>query len=70
MLKKLITAFTAATVLSVAVLAIMPASANPRTNQPTHTIMNPNDVWVGNELAGRDSDANVRLELRHTFGVI
>lgn len=29
---------------------------------------NPNDVWVGSELAGRDPDPLVRLELLRTFG--
>jgi len=61
---------TAVAVLTVGVMATMPASAQQRIAQPTHTIMNPNDVWVGNEFAGRDTDANVRLEIRRTFGNI
>lgn len=28
----------------------------------------PNDVWIGNELAGRDPDPNVRLQLLRDFG--
>jgi hypothetical protein len=34
----------------------------------TVTRPQPNDVWVGNELAGRDPDANVRLEILRTLG--
>ena len=68
MLKKSITAIAATTVLAVGVMATMPASAQQRITQPAQTIMNPNDVWVGNDFAGRDADPNVRLELRRTFG--
>jgi hypothetical protein len=44
------------------------ASAHQRITQTAQTIMNPNDVWVGNDFAGRGPDPNVRLELRRTFG--
>lgn len=68
----LIVAATAATAL------VGSASAHP-VNQKTVkkvdgygqvTIVrtDPNDVWVGNELAGRDPDANVRLQLLRDFG--
>lgn len=68
MLKKSITAIAAATVLTIGVMATMPASAQQRNTQPAHTIMNPNDVWVGKDFAGRDPDPNVRLEIRRTYG--
>ncbi len=68
MFTKSITAITAAAAITVGVMATMPASAQQRINQPTHTIMNPHDVWVGNEFVGRDADPNVRLELRRTHG--
>lgn len=45
------------------------ADAHQRKASPAQTA-HPHDVWVGNELAGRDTDPNVRLELRRTYGSI
>lgn len=69
------TAFVAATVLTAIAAS---ANAHPDNRKSITQVdsygkvtvvrPNPNDVWVGNELAGRDPDANVRLQLRRDFG--
>lgn len=49
-----------------AVLGASMAEAHP-VQRPAAQHMS-DEVWVGNELAGKDTDANVRLEIRRTFG--
>lgn len=61
--------------LSVAfVLAISGASfiatAADAHQRPANQTVRMQEVWVGNEFAGRDSDPNVRLDLRRNYGNI
>lgn len=59
-----------ALVAGIASLGATSASAQTiRSSQPALADHRDN-VWVGNEFAGRDSDANVRLQLRRDFGSI
>jgi hypothetical protein len=43
------------------------ADAHPVKRTPVVQHMS-DEVWIGNELAGKDVDENVRLEIRRTFG--
>lgn len=40
------------------------------TVQQTPRQQMPDEVWIGNELVGKDSDENVRREIRRTHGNI
>lgn len=60
-----------ATLSVAAVIAISGASffatAADAHQRPANQTVHSEEVWVGNEFVGRDSDPNVRLELRRTF---
>lgn len=40
------------------------------TVQQTPRQQMPDEVWIGDELVGKDSDENVRREIRRTYGNI
>lgn len=69
---KTLTMLSVAFALSVGAIGAGTTSANAHAKKrvsiapiAAHT----NDVWVADEFAGRDPDANVRLQLRRDFGL-
>ncbi len=69
MFTKALATLSVATVLAIGSTSFFATGADAHqrpANQTVHT----EEVWVGNEFAGRDTDPNVRLDLRRTYGDI
>lgn len=67
MFTKALAMLSVATVIAVSGASVFTTAANAHqkpANQTVHT----DEVWLGNEFVGRDTDMNVRLELRRTYG--
>jgi hypothetical protein len=71
MLSKALATLFVATMIAVGGASfVAPAAEAHQRNVPANQTARTDEVWVGNEFAGRDRDPNVRLELRRTFGDI
>ncbi|MBX9568340.1 MAG: hypothetical protein K2X77_05560 [Candidatus Obscuribacterales bacterium] len=69
MFTRTLATLSVATVIAVSGASIFATAANAH-QRPANQTVHSEEVWVGNEFAGRDTDPNVRLELRRTYGNI
>jgi len=69
MFTKALATLSVATVIAVSGASVFATAADAHQRPANQTVQS-EEVWVGNEFVGRDTDANVRLDLRRTYGNI
>ena len=67
MFTKALAMLSVATVIAVSGASVF-ATAAEAHQRPANQTVHSEEVWVGNEFVGRDTDPNVRLELSRTYG--
>jgi hypothetical protein len=67
MFTKALATLSVATLIAVSGASVFATAADAH-QRPASQTMQTQEVWVGNEFVGRDSDSHVRLELRRTYG--
>jgi hypothetical protein len=71
MFTKALATLSVATMIAIGGASFIATAADAhQRNAPPNQSFHTDEVWVGNEFVGRDTDPNVRLELRRTYGSI
>ncbi len=69
MFTKALATLSVATMVAIGGASFIATAADAhQRNTPANQSFHTEEVWVANELVGRDTDPNVRLELRRTYG--
>jgi hypothetical protein len=67
MFSKALAKLSVATVIAIGGASVFATVADAH-QRPANRAVQIEEVWVGNEFVGRDTDPNVRLELLRTYG--
>jgi hypothetical protein len=71
MFTKALATLSVATMVAIGGASVVATAADAhQRNTPANQSFHTDEVWVGNEFVGRDTDPNVRLDLRRTYGNI